>query len=109
MDESLAERLNHLDEQKELLRQAEFEFRLKKADQESFENEMISQAAGESQAARKMNAARTKEWRAFQRELAVLETAFNHEKRKYDILTMAYYAEKDSMKIDSDMIKRQVG
>lgn len=109
LDRELAERLNNLNAQNEKLTAARGAYLLKEAERKHFEAARIMEAAGKSHAERTVNAQATPEWLSFQKELARLETQFEFEKLRYDILDKAFQATYLSTKLDADTVKRQVG
>jgi hypothetical protein len=106
MDRTLAERLNALHKQNETLRKAREAYLLKEASRKHFEATLIRQAEGKSQAEKLINAQSKKEWLEFSKELAALESVFEFERLKWELLDKAYLAEHLSYKLDGDTIKR---
>lgn len=109
IDRGLATRLNDLSRQNEALNVARGAYLLKEAERKHFEACLVKVADGKSHAERLINAQAEIAWLKFQRELAGLETAYEFEKLKYDILDKAYLAEHLSLKIDGSTIGRQGG
>lgn len=107
LDRELANRLNNLNAQNEKLTEARGAYLLKEAERKHFEASQIVTADGKSMAEKTVNAQATPEWASFQRELARLETQFEFEKLRYEILDRAFNAEYLSMKMDAGEIKKQ--
>lgn len=108
MDRRLAERLSYLSQQNDILKKTREAFLLKEASRKHFEASLIKAAEGKSHAEKTINAQATSDWKAFHMELAALETEFEFEKLKYDILDKAYLAEHLTFKLDAESIKRQL-
>lgn len=107
IDRALAERLNNLNAQNETLTKARGAYLLKEAQRKSFEAGMIRRADGKSHAEKTTTAQDTKDWLDFHVHLSELETEFEFQKLRYDILDKAFQAEYLSAKLDADTIKRQ--
>lgn len=108
MDRGLAERLNNLSAQNEILRVAREAYLLKESERKHFEAVLIREAAGKSHAEKVVNAQASDGWVRFSRALAKLESRYEFEKLKFDILDKAYLAEHASFKVDGNMIRRQL-
>lgn len=109
MDASLAARLNALTKQNEVLRDVRASYLLKEASRKHLESRMVRAAEGRSQAEKTVNAQSTDEWLGLQQEIAELESAFEFEKLKYEILDKAWLAEHVTYKIEDGLIKRHKG
>lgn len=109
LDAELATRLNNLNMQNQTLTDARGKYLLKEAERKHYEAIEIAKAPGKSHAERVTNAQAAPEWLAFHVELARLETEFEHQKLRYDILDKAFTAEYLSLKLDADTIRRQGG
>jgi len=109
MDRQLAERLNALTKQNEVLRDARLAYLLKEGSRKSFESRLVRAADGRSHAEKLTNAQATEEWEAFQVELAQLEADFDFQRLKYEVLDKAYLAEHATYKIEDGLIKRHKG
>lgn len=109
LDRELAERLNNLSAQNEALTKARGAYLLKEAERKHFEAALVNEMQGKSHAERLAQAQATQHWRMFQVELAKLETEFEFQKLRYDILDKAFQAEYLSAKLDADTIKRSTG
>lgn len=108
MDSILATRLNTLNEQNEKLRQAEGEYLLKEAKRKTMEGDLLLSIAKEGTAAEKAALVHTNEdYKSFMGELAGLETKFNFEKRRYEILTNAFFAEHSTFKREMGLIQKE--
>ncbi len=109
MDRALADRLNALSKQNETLSAARSLFLLKDAEKKHFEANLIRHAGGKSHAESVVIAQSTNEWLVFQRELAGLESNFEFQKLKFEILDKAWLAEYATYKIDERVIRKQGG
>lgn len=107
LDRELAERLNNLNAQNDILKAARLAYLLKEAERKHYEAALIREAEGKSHAERVANAQATQHWRMFHVELSKLETEFEFQKLRYDILDKAFQAEYLSAKLDADTIRRQ--
>jgi hypothetical protein len=106
MDQELADRLNNLNKQNELLTKARGLYLLNEASRKTFEANLIKNAEGKSHAEKTINAQSTEEWNSFHLTLADLENKYEFEKLRYDILDKAFQAQYLSAKLDADTIKR---
>lgn len=109
MDQGLAARLNALTKQNEVLRDARLAYLLREASRKTFEARLIREAEGRSQAEKTMNAQAEQKWADFHHELAVLESEFEFQRLKYEVLEKAYLAEHATYKIEDSLIKRHRG
>lgn len=107
MDRTLADRLNALSLQNDTLKNARTSYLLKEAERKHFEATLISGAQGKSIAEKTINAQASEEWVEFHRELARLESAYEFEKLKYDILDKAYLAEHATFREEASQIRKQ--
>lgn len=78
----------------------------KKAEKEHQESVWISEAQGDSQAAKAVNAKAKKEWLMFHKELARLEAIYEFQKFKLEILNKEWLAEYQSNKFDEEALKK---
>ncbi len=106
MDRELADRLNNLNAQNDRMKQAEGEYRFKEAERKSFEAGLILSSTGKSHAEKSTQAQADQRWHEFQTDLAQLETEFNFQRRRYDILMNAFYAELNTFKREDELIKK---
>lgn len=107
MDRQLAERLNNLSMQNEVLFKARSAYLLMEARRKHFEAKMIRAADGKSQAEKTVSAQAAKEWLDFHLKLSELESQFEFEKTKYEILDKAYLAEYATFKSEEHGHRRQ--
>jgi len=78
----------------------------KEAERKTFESRLIQAADGKSQAEKQMNAQATKEWEAFAKALARLESVYEFEKFKLTILDKEYQAQYLEIKENGKQIAR---
>lgn len=106
MDQALANRLNELWKQSDALKNAEEVFLRLDAERKPLLAQLTLKAQGKSFAEREAKALASDDWRDFIRAHVEAEARLNFEKRKYEILDRAFYAEYSSMKIDDRAIKK---
>lgn len=107
MDSILNKRLQNLERQVDMLTEARGKYLLKEGERKSFESRLIKESEGKSHVEKTVNAQATEEWLQFHVELAALETEYEHQKLRHDLLDKVYLAEHLSAKLDADTIKRQ--
>lgn len=107
MDANLLSRLSDLNAQNDFLHQAEGEFRLQDAKKKTIESDIYLITVGGNVAERQAKVFANEDYASFMKELAQKETAYNHEKRRYDILLNAYFGELAQYKKEMDLIKHQ--
>jgi len=107
MDSRLDERLNALADQIDLLREVETAFLLLEASKKPLYSQLFLKAEGKNVAEKEANAYNSKDWRDFAAGLVEAESAFNHERRRYELKLKAYDAEHLSLKTETPVIKRQ--
>jgi hypothetical protein len=98
-----------LDEQNNVLGKARNEYLLKEAERKHFEASLVKVAEGRSHAEKLVNAQATKDWVTFQKELARLESVYEFQKLRFEIMDKEWLAQYASMKLDERAIKRGVG
>ena len=107
MDDLLRTRLNQLQDQSQLLKQAEGSYRLQEAKRKSLEADLFLATSGKSVAEREAGVFASDVYKEFMADLARLETNFNHHRRRFSILESAYLAEYASYKIDANLIRKE--
>ncbi len=107
MDSVLANRLNLLNAQSDKLRQAEGEYRLHEAKRKTLEGELYLMTVASNVAEKTAKVHANEEYSNFMRELAKLETEFNHQRRRFSILESAYLAEHATFNREAKLINRQ--
>lgn len=80
----------------------------KEAERKHFESKLIRYAEGKSNADRMVAAQSTDAWLVFHKELARLESVFEFQKLKYEILDKEWLAQYSTLKLDEKLIKRGV-
>lgn len=107
MDSLLAKRLNYLNDQNEALKLAEGQYLLHEAKRKTMEAKIFAAAQGSSVKDREAFVHTDHEYIEFMKELAELETKFNFEKRRFDILTNAFYSEHSTFKREVGLIQKE--
>lgn len=107
MDSLLASRLNNLNDQNDKLRQAEGEYLLKEAKRKTMEADILLTTMASNVAERQAKVHINEDYIVFMKELADLETKFNFEKRRYEILTNAFYSEHSTYKREMSLINNE--
>jgi hypothetical protein len=103
---SIEECREALNEQNAVLARARDAFLLKEAERKYFEANLIKKADGKSHAERLVNAQATDAWLTFHKDLARLESLFEFEKLKYDILDKGWLEKYSANKTDGRTMKR---
>jgi hypothetical protein len=98
------ERLNL---QNDVLGRARNSYLEKEAERKHFEAVLIRQAEGKSMAERTVNAQATEVWMRFMKDLARLESVYEFQKLKYEILDKEWQAHYLTHKLDGRTIGRQ--
>lgn len=105
---SLEDLLSRLDAQADTLSRARHNFFAKEAGRKHFEAVMIRTADGTSHAQKVTNAEASEEWLGFHKNLAHLDSLYEYQKLKYEILKLKFQATYLMEKQDSDLIKKQL-
>ncbi len=100
--------INALDKQADVLGIARNDYLAKEAERKFFEANLISKAPGKSHAERLNWAQSQEEWLGFHLALARLESVFEFQKLKWTVLSHEYQAQYLALKMDGEMVKRQV-
>lgn len=106
IDRSLAECLNELWAQNEVLKSAERLYLELEGNKKSMLAQITARMDGKSHAEKETKALASQDWRDFVSGHVEAETAFNYERRKFDILDKAFYAAHSSYKLDERSIRR---
>lgn len=106
MDRSLADRLNELWKQSDVLKEAEAIFLRLEAERKPLLAQLTLKAEGKSFAEREARALASDDWRRFIGGHVAAEVAFNFERRKFEILEKAYLAEHATFKLDERSIRK---
>jgi hypothetical protein len=107
MDTRLEERLTKLSEQIDRLKKAELSFLTLDAHKKVMAAQLFIQADGKNVAEREANVYSSQAWKDFAAGLVEAESAFNHERRRYELQLKAYDAEHLSLKTETPVIRRQ--
>lgn len=107
MDRRLEERLEKLSDQIDKLRKVEAVFLELEATKKPLYSQLFLKADGKSVADREAFAYSSDDWRDFAAGLVEAESAFNHERRRYELQLKAYDAEHLTLKTETPIIKRQ--
>jgi hypothetical protein len=106
VDRSLADRLNELWKQADVLKEAEQIYLRMEAERKPMLAQLTIKALGKSFAERESIALASEDWRAFMAGHVAAESAFNYERRKFEILEKAYLAEHATFKLDDRSIRK---
>jgi flagellar biosynthesis/type III secretory pathway chaperone len=106
MDRSLADRLNELWKQSDRLKEVEGRYLELEANKKSLLAQLTITAQGKSFAEREAQALASADYKNFLAALVEAETAFNFERRKWEILDKAYLAEYSTFKIEDRSIRK---
>lgn len=98
-----------LEEQAIVLSRARDKYLAKEAERKHLEARLIQAAAGKSHAERTINAQASEDWLKFHKELARLESVFEFQKLKYELLDKEWLAQYMTAKLDDGLVKRQQG
>jgi hypothetical protein len=109
MDAILSERLNNLSAQNKALEGVEGRYLLKEAGRKTMESDIYLSSAGGNVAERQAKVHTNPEYRTYMKDLAELQSRFNFEKRKYDILSNAFYSELACYKREMGIIQKGGG
>lgn len=104
--EPLIELLTKLEAHNEVLAIARGKFLSKEAQRKFEEARLVREAQGKSHAEKVTVAQSSKEWLEFHRELAHLESDYQYELFKHEILKLEYQARYLLQKQDGDQIER---
>lgn len=106
MDSTLAERLNKLNEQNDILSRKERIFLGLDANKKVMAAQLFLKAQGKSVAEKEAVAFSGEDWQNFVKGLAQVESEYLFERRRFDILEKAFQAEYLTMKRESDIIPK---
>lgn len=106
MDRTLADRLNQLNKQNQVLKEEEKIYLELEANRKPLLAKLTIKAEGKSFSERESIALASPEWRDFAQGLVIAEVQLNYAKRRYEILDKAFLAEYSSMKLDGNTIRR---
>ncbi len=106
MDEQLKECVAKLNAQNDVLGRARNSYLLKEAERKHFEASLIKGAPGKSHAERTVSAQSDKTWLDFHVALAKLESVFEFQKLKFEILDKEYLATYATFKIEERVMRR---
>ncbi len=98
-----------LNAQNEVLGRARNAYLTKEAERKHFEAVLVRKAEGKSHAERTINAQATEAWLTFMKDLARLESVYEFQKLKYEILDKEWQAHYLTHKLDGRAIMRGAG
>jgi hypothetical protein len=107
MDDRLYVRLEKIEESIETLRKVERAFLMLEANKKVLAAQLYLKAEGKNVAEKEAQAFSTNDWINFSKGLAEAESAFNHERRMYELRLKAYDAEHLTLKTETPAIRRQ--
>lgn len=105
MDSLLKGCIDKLTQQNEILGRARDKYLAKESERKHFEATLIKSADGKSHADRTVEAQATEDWLVFHKELAKLESIFEFQKLKFEILDKEYLAEYATYKIEERVMR----
>jgi hypothetical protein len=108
MDARLDERLISIADQIDELREAERAFLNLEAHRKVLAAQLYLKADGKNVAEKEANVYASQDWRDFMKGHVAAETAYNHERRMYELKLKAYDAEHLTLKTETPVIRRQV-
>lgn len=108
MDSRLKEQLDKLDEHIKRLFHVEHEFLTLDGNKKAVLAALTIYAQGKSHAERESNALASSDWKNFITGHSLKEAEYNRERRRYELLLKAFDAEYSTMKIESQVIRRQL-
>lgn len=108
MDSRLKDQLEKVDEHIKKLFLVEHEFLLLDGNKKSLLASLTINSLGKSHAERENRALACADWKAFTVGFAMKEAEYLREKRRYELLLKAFDAEYSTMKIESQVIRRQI-
>lgn len=98
-----------LDLQNDTLGKARFDYLSKEAERKHFESTIILNSLGRSHAERLVQAQGSTEWLEFHQALARLEAIYEFQRLKFEVLGKEWQAEYLTLKVNSEVIKKQGG
>ncbi len=106
MDTELRECLNRLEALNDTLGRSRFSYLTKEAERKHFEASLVRNAAGKSHAEKLVSAQSSEQWLRFHKDLARLESVYEFQKFKMEILNKEYLAIYATYKVESDHLKK---
>lgn len=107
MDTRLNERLEKVADQIEILKEAESMFLALEANRKVMFSQIYLKAEGKNVAEKEANTYASDDWISFCSGHVVAESAYNHERRRYELMLKAYDAEHLTLKTETPVIRRQ--
>lgn len=107
MDSRLEERLTKVSVQIDKLRETERVFLTLEANRKVMAAQLYLRAEGKSVAEKEANVYASESWTAFIAGHVEAESAYNHERRRYELMLKAYDAEHLTLKTETPAIRRQ--
>ncbi len=104
---ALSDVIRALEAQNQVLGRARHLFLLKSAQRGHYEATMIREAEGKSHAEKANNAKTSAEWLEFSIALAKLESGYEFQKLKFQVMEKDWQSRYLSMKLDESLIKKQ--
>jgi hypothetical protein len=108
MTDQLERLISALYEHNIVVGKARNRYLLKEAERKHFESVLVKNAEGKSHSEKVIYAQATNEWLEFHKDLARLESVYEFQKFKLEILEKEWLAEYSSRKSDERQIKRGV-
>lgn len=107
MDDRLYKRLEKIEHSIEKLREVEKTYLDLEATKKPLYSQLFLAAKGKNVAEKEAEAYDSQDWRDFVSGLVEAESAFNYERRMYELRLKAYDAEHLTLKTETPVIKRQ--
>lgn len=107
MDQRLYDRLEKIEESIKALETVEHRYLTLEANRKPLYSQLFLRAEGRNVAEKEAQAYDSKDWRAFASALVDTESAYNRERRMYELRLKAYDAEHLTFKNEAPAIKRQ--
>lgn len=108
MDSRLKDQLEKIDEHIKRLFHVEHEFLTLDGNKKAMLAALTISSSGKSHAEREANALASSDWKNFVSGHSLKEAEYNRERRRYELLLKAFDAEYSTMKIESQVIRRQL-
>lgn len=106
MDQDLRNIIQMLHKQNDLLGKARFEYLTQEAERKHFEATLVRDTMGKSHAERLTLAQGSEVWLGFHKKLARLESEFEFQKLKFQVLEKEFLAVHLTLKLDAETIRK---
>lgn len=106
MDSQLQDCVQRLNEQNDILGRVRDKYLKSESTRKHYEAKLIIGATGKSHAEKVTNAQGTEDWRKLEFDIAALESSYEFNKLKLEVLNKEYLALHLSLKIDSEVMRK---